>query len=91
MPDVFERVAAVTGTFFQGTQPVCIASMPSTPVSNVNLDVALSTLATSAAQTAAQTSLTALLSAQQGMPSYIDDSSPGYSPAQPSIGAPNYF
>ena len=42
---------AVTGTFYQATQPVSIASMPSTPVTNANLDAALSTLATSAHQT----------------------------------------
>lgn len=35
---------AVTGTFWQPTQPVSIASMPSTPVTNSNLDIALSAL-----------------------------------------------
>lgn len=39
----FPASQAVTGTFFQGTQPVSLASMPSTPVTNANLDVALST------------------------------------------------
>ncbi len=40
----------VSGTFWPVTQPVSLASMPSTPVTNANLDAALSTLATGAKQ-----------------------------------------
>lgn len=40
----------VTGTFYQATQPVSLATAPSTPVTNTNLDAALSTLATAAKQ-----------------------------------------
>lgn len=45
-----QSAVPVTGAFYQGTQPVSIASMPSTPVTNANLDAALSTLATAAKQ-----------------------------------------
>ncbi len=51
---------SVTGTFYQITQPVSIASMPSTPVTNANLDVALSTLATAARQDTGNTSLSTI-------------------------------
>lgn len=37
------EVVPVTGSFFQTTQPVSLAIAPSTPITNPNLDVALST------------------------------------------------
>ena len=39
----FQATQPVSGTFFQATQPVSLATAPSTPVTNANLDVALST------------------------------------------------
>lgn len=50
---------AVTGAFYQATQPVSLATAPTTPVTNANLDVALSTLATVAAHATLLTELQA--------------------------------
>lgn len=81
----FPASQAVTGTFWQATQPVSLATAPTTPITNANLDVALSTRLKPADTLAGVTTVAAVTAITNALPAgsnvigkvSIDQTTPG--------------